>query len=163
MRTAVRLAQRLEFRKFGVELALDIGLLQKVPLHFAAGGLGDALGRYDLRDLEAGVFVDEPTDRCRGRQEIRHVAAVEHEHDQFLALRARLRDAGGDHLVEFEAGCALCDVLQIVRIVVLAVDEDDFLGAAGDVQAGFVNDTKIAGVDPTVGVDRRAEAAGSAK
>src|SRR5271163_482178 len=125
-----------------------------MPLYLAAGRLWNALGRYDLRDLEAGVFVDEPADRCGGIQEVRHAATVQHEHDQFFALRAGLCDAGGDHFVQFKAGRTMRDVFQIVRVVVLAVDENDFLGAARDVKACLVNCAKIAGVDPAARVYR---------
>ena len=42
-------------------------------------------------------------------------------------LRALGAHAGGHHLAEFEAFGALRDALDVVRVVVLSVDEDDFL------------------------------------
>ena len=99
------------------------------------------------------MLIDEAADRGGGGQEFLDAAAMQNEHHQFLALGAGLGDARGHDLVEIEPRRALRDVLQVVGIVVLAVDEDDFLAAAGDVQSALVQNTEIAGVDPAVGVD----------
>ena len=126
-----------------------------MALHLAAGGLGDALGRNDLCDLKTRVLVDEPADRIRCGQELRHVAAMEHEHHELFALRSGLRDSRGDNLVQIKTRRALRDILQIIGIVVLTVDEDDLFGAADDVKRRLVNHAQIAGVEPAVRVDSR--------
>ena len=57
---------------------------------------------------------------------------MEHEDDQVVGAGALRTHAGGNDLAEFEAVGALRDALDVVRVVVLSVDEDDFLRAAGD-------------------------------
>ncbi len=93
-------------------------------------------------------------DRVGGRQELRHVAAVQYEHHQFLALRTGLGDARDHHFIEVQARRALRNILEIVRVVVLSVDENNFLGAAYDVKPRLVNHAEIARIEPAVGVDR---------
>jgi hypothetical protein len=130
-----------------------VRLLEQMPLHLAAGGLRDALDRDHLRNLEAGVLIDQTADRGRRGQEIRDLAPVQHEDHQLLSLGSGLGDTGCNHLVEIQSRGSLGDVFQIVGIVVLAVDENDLLAAAGDVQLALVQDAEIAGVDPAVGID----------
>ena len=55
-----------------------------------------------------------------------------------------------DHLSEFEACHPLDDVLEILGIVVLAVDENNLLGATGDVQLALVDNTEVARAQPAV-------------
>ena len=52
------------------------------------------------------------------------------------------------HLAELEPFGADGDALDVVRVVVLAVDEDDFLGAAGDEQLAALNHSEVAGAQP---------------
>ena len=59
--------------------------------------------------------------------------------------------AGGHHLAELEPLGADRDALDVVRVVVLPVDEDDFLGAAGDVELAALHHSEIAGAQPAVG------------
>ena len=58
--------------------------------------------------------------------------------------------AGGDDLAELEARLGLQQCLEVVRVVVLAVDEDDLLGAAGDVDSPSCIEREIAGAQPAV-------------
>ena len=62
--------------------------------------------------------------------------------------------AGGDHLAELEPRRALRDRLEVMRVVVLAVDEDDLLGAPGDVELAAVHEAQVAGAQPAVGGER---------
>jgi len=62
--------------------------------------------------------------------------------------------AGGRDLAELEAGLALQQRLEVVRVVVLAVDEDDLLGAARDVDLAVVPEREVARAQPAIGVDR---------
>ncbi len=116
------------------ELAIHQLLFQQVALDLAAGGLGDALHRHHLRHFEAGLFVDQPRDGGGQWRELRRVTPMQHEHGELVGLGARRTHAGHHHLAQFHAGRLDGDVLQVMRVVVLAVDEDDLLGAAGDVQ-----------------------------
>ena len=65
------------------------------------------------------------------------LAAMQDEHDDVVGLRARRAHAGDDHLAEVEPLGGLGNALQVVRVVVLAVDEQDFLGAPGDEQVAL--------------------------
>ncbi len=69
---------------------------------------------------------------------------MQNEHDQLLGLLALALRAGRDHFAQLETFCSLRDVLEIVRIVVLAVDEDDLFGATRDVHLAAVNDPEVA-------------------
>ena len=144
------LAQRRELGQIRSNSPSTIGLLQKMPLHLAAGGLRDALDRNDLRHLDAGVLVDQTADGAGGRHEFLESAPVQDEYHELLALGPRFCHAGGHHLVEVEPRRALRDVLQIVGVVVLPVDEDDFLAAAGDVEIALVHHAEIAGIEPAI-------------
>src|SRR6202011_2526032 len=59
--------------------------------------------------------------------------------------------AGGDHLAELQPRRALRDGLQIVRIVVLPVHENDLFRAARDVQLPAVHQAEVTGAQPAVG------------
>src|SRR6516165_3250770 len=155
LRSLLRGAQRRGLPQLRVELAVGVALFQQVALNLAAGGLGDALHRYDLGHLEPGLLVDEPRYLARERQEVLERAAVQYEHDQLLDLRSARAHAGRDHLAELQARRPLRDGLEIVRVVVLAVDEDDFLGAAGDVELTRVYQAEVPGAQPAIGSKRR--------
>ena len=124
-----------------------------MPLDLAAGGFRNAFDGHHLCDFESGVFIDEPSHGGGRRQEIAQVAAMEHEHHEFLALGAGFGDAGRHDFVEIEAGCTLCDVLEVVGVVVQAVDEDDFLAASGNVEIALVHEAEIAGVEAAGDID----------
>ena len=89
LRGPLRLAQRRQRFQLRVELAVDITLLEQVPLDLAAGRLWNALDRHYFRDLEPGLLVDEPGHLGGERQEILHRAAVQDEEHQLLDLGAR--------------------------------------------------------------------------
>ena len=56
----------------------------------------------------------------------------------------------GDDLAQFESRLLLQHCFEVVRVIVLAVDEDDFLRAAGDVELALVHQREIAGAQPAV-------------
>ena len=64
---------------------------------------------------------------------------------QLVGLGARRAHAGDHHLAQLHAVGALRDGFEIVRVVVLAVDEQDLLGAAGDVGLAVEDQAEIAG------------------
>ncbi len=98
-----------------------------MSLDLAAGGLRNALHRHDRRDFQASLLVDQARDLRGRRQKVPHVATVEHKHYELLDLGVARPNTGGYDLAELEALRPLCNRLDVVRVVVLAVDEDDFL------------------------------------
>src|SRR5215831_1060793 len=89
-----------ELAQLRIELAIGEILLQQMALDLAAGGLRDALHRYDLGHLEPGLLVDEPRDLPGERQEVLERATVQHEHHQLLDLRPARAYPGSDDLAE---------------------------------------------------------------
>jgi len=104
-----------------------VSLLQHVTLYFSAGGLRNSLYRNDLRNLQARMLVHKAGDRLSGHYKLGHSAAVQDEYHELFALGAGLAYASNNHFAEFEAGRPLCNILQVIGIVVLPVDNDDFL------------------------------------
>src|SRR5262245_3809317 len=98
-----------------------------MPLDLAAGGLRDALDGDDRRDFQACLLVDQAGDLSCRRQKILHIATVEHEHHELLDLGVARTHAGGYDLAELEAFRSLRNRLDVMRVIVLAVDEDNFL------------------------------------
>ena len=78
---------------------------------------------------------------------------MQHEQRQFVRLRAGRARAGGNDLAELKPGRVLGYALDVVRVIVLAVDEDDLLGPAGDVEVAIDHHAEIARVQPAVGAD----------
>ena len=97
------------------------------------------------------MLIDEPRDFARDWQEIRKRSTMQHEQHQLLRVGAWRAAAGCGNLAEFEPVGALRDRFDVVREVILAVDENDFLGASCDDQFAFVREAKIAGPQPAVG------------
>jgi hypothetical protein len=127
-------AQFGEFGKLGIKFAVDIALFEQMPLDLAARCLGDALHRHDLGDLEAGVLIDEPRNLIGQRQEVGELAAVQDEDHELVGLRAGGARRQRHDFAEIEPFGALRDRFQVVRVVVLAVDENDLFGPPGDVE-----------------------------
>ena len=97
------------------------------------------LYRDDACDLDAGMLVDEMRGARRERQELRHVGAMQHEQHELVGRCAGAwRTAAATTLPELESRLLLQQRFQIVRVVILAVDEDDLLRAAGDVVLALV-------------------------
>ncbi len=80
---------------------------------------------------------------------------MEHEHEQLLDLRVTRPHAGGNDLTELESFHPLRDGLQVVGIVVLAVDENDFLGTSGDEYLAVVEQGEVARAEPAILGERR--------
>ena len=72
----------------------------------------------------------------------------EHESLDLLPGRPHSR---GDDLAELQALDALRERLQIMRVVVLAVDEDDLLRPPGNIEIALVKQREIARSQPPVG------------
>jgi hypothetical protein len=64
-----------------------------------------------------------------GAQEIGRLAAVQDENHELVGLCARAAGAGHYDLAQIEPVGALRDRFQVLRVVVLPVDEDDLFGA----------------------------------
>jgi hypothetical protein len=75
------------------------------------------------------------------------------KYDQLLDLRSARAHTRSDHLAELQPRCTLRDGLEVVRVVVLAVDEDDLLGAAGDVELALVHEAQVPGAQPAIGAE----------
>ena len=103
-----------------------------------------------MRHLEPGMLVDPPRDLAGQGQEFLHAAAVQDEYREFVSLGTGWAAARGGHLAEFQGVDTLGDRLDIVRIVVLSVDEDDLLGAPGDDQFTRIDQAEVAGSQPAV-------------
>ena len=134
----------------GIERAVERGRQQLRPLDFTARRLRDTGDRDDRADLEARVFADDVAHFPGERPERRRILAEHHERDQFLGLLApggRTRD---DHLVEVEFVELGDDLLDVVRIIVLAVDDDDVFLATGQHQRLADAVADVAGVEPAV-------------
>ena len=144
----------VELRDLGRELAVDVGLGERRALQLSAGRLRYAPDRDDARDLDAGVLVDEVRGARRERQEVRHAAAMQDEQHQLVGRCTGIAHAGGDDLAQLESRLLLQHCFQVVRVVVLAVDEDDLLGAAGDVVLALVHQREVAGPHPAIRADR---------
>ena len=87
----------------------DVALLEQMALDLAAGGLRDALtGTTSATSSPVCSLMSRET-CARERQEILDAAAVQHEHDQLVGLRAARAHAGGHHLAELQARGALRD------------------------------------------------------
>src|SRR5579863_6384787 len=145
--------QGFQLRQRRVEVTVDMRLFKDMALHLAAGGFRDFLYGNDPRHFQARMFVHKAGDGLGRRYKLGHCAAMQDEYHELFALRAGQAYAGHHHFAEIEAGRASCNVLQVIRIVVLSVDDDDFLGSAGDVELSLVDDAEIARVDPSLLVD----------
>src|SRR5580704_4536983 len=145
--------QDFQLRQLRIEVAVDVRLLQYVTLHLAAGGLWDLLDGNDPCNLQARMLVHEAADRLSRSRKLSHCAAMQDEYHELFALGSGRAHAGHHHFAEIEAGRAPCNVLQVIRIIVLTVDDDDFLGSAGDVELSLVDDAEIARVEPSLPVD----------
>ena len=94
------------------------------------------------RDLEPRLLVDEPRDLGGERQEIRHRAAMQDEEHELLGLAPGGRTPAATTLPSSRPADALRDRLEIVRVVVLAVDEDDLLRPPGDIEVPLVDERR---------------------
>jgi hypothetical protein len=67
-------------------------------------------------------------------QEVGHACAMDHEEGQLLGVGHRTAHARGCDAVGFDVNDLGCDALQVVRVVVLAINDDQILGSASDHQ-----------------------------
>ncbi len=142
----LRLAHRV------VELAGLEALAQPGALDLADLRLGYGLGGH--RDQERGADADLPGDLAadlphHGR---RVLAGREvEEQGEFVGGGRRVgAHRAGRRETPYHTGQFLDAGLDLVAVVVDAVDDDDVLGAAGDVQLAFPQERQVAGVEPAV-------------
>ena len=113
------------------------------------------------------MFVDHARYRIGGGQEVFHGTAVQHEQRQFVGFGTVRATSGCHNFAKLQARCADSNVFEIVRVIVLPVDEDDFLRAASDDDFAIVVQAEVAGIEPAIGSDdagihfRQLEIAGS--
>ena len=89
------------------------------------------------------------------RQELGQLTAVQDKDHQLIALGAGGAHTADDDLAQLDAGHLERHGLEIVRIVILPVDEQDLLVAAGDVELALMHGAQIAGAQPAIrGVQR---------
>jgi hypothetical protein len=127
---------------------------QRGPLDLSAGGPGE-LGLVQRQHVGRGQpqpgtgRLPDPLDRRPGV-----LGGRRHEEDrEFLAAGRRIRyaarrDQPGPDPVE------RADVLDLVAVVLLAVDDDQFLGPAGDRHLAVHDERLVAGVEPAVRRER---------
>src|ERR1700676_1569846 len=138
-------AQPRQFSQFVAEGAVKVFLFEQMALKLATGGLGDAPYRHHGADLKSRVLADARRNLAGERQKRGHIGAMQYEDQQLVALGA-CRPHTGDHdLAEFQARHLLSDALQVVRVIVLPIDEQDLLVAAGDVELALMYQSQIAG------------------
>src|SRR5690606_842400 len=89
-------------------------------------------------------------DRC----ELARLAPVQHEHGELVGLGAGRTYAGNHDLAQFQVGGPDGNVLQVVRVVVLAVDEDDLLRPSGDVELAVIKQAQVPGSQPAIRGER---------
>src|SRR5690348_2225166 len=109
-----------------------------MPLDLAARCLRNALHGDYGGDLEPGMLVDQTADLAGRGQKLLHVRTVQHEDDELLRLRIAGTDTGSNHFSELQPWRVLRDRLEIVRVVVLTVDEDDLFRAARNIEIALV-------------------------
>ena len=92
-----------------------------------------------------------PAQIASRRLTVGDVATMKHEDGQFLGFRSRSAHSGCSHAIGFDPLDLFGDTLQILRVVVQAVDDDQILGPAGDHELSVPQQPEIAGVQPSVG------------
>ena len=128
---------------------------ERRALQLAAGRLRNALHGNDARRLRPRVLVDRCIARvASGRKSAMSFRCSTNSTSSSVAAPGA-RAAGGDDLAQFESRLGLQHGFEVVRIIVLAVDEDDLLRAAGDVELALVLQRKIAGAQPAIRGERR--------
>ena len=69
---------------------------------------------------------------------------------KLIRLRLALAHAGGDNFSKLQTGHLVGDVFEILWVVVLAVDEDNFLGTPGYIQLSHLHHAEVTRAQPTV-------------
>ncbi|MHC8560697.1 hypothetical protein ACW23B_00845 [Streptomyces albidoflavus] len=147
-----RAEQQLRLADGAVELARLEGLAELGPLDLADLRLRDRLGLDG--DQERGAHPDLPGDLAGDLPERtgRVLAGGQTEEErQFVGGGRRVGpDGDGGRETPDDAGQFLDAGLDLVAVVVDAVDDDDVLGASGDVQLAVAQERQVAGVEPAV-------------
>src|SRR5665213_2080202 len=122
-----------------------------MSLDLAARGLGDTFDGNHLCDLKPRVLIDETCDLGRQRQELGKLAPMQYECHECVGLCAAAADTGNHDLPQVKSCGALRNGLQIMRVVILTVDENDLLRAPRNIELAGDDEPKIAGAQPAIG------------
>ncbi|GLO58340.1 hypothetical protein PPUJ20066_43760 [Pseudomonas putida] len=163
-RAACGLLAGLREARVTVEAAIVHALAASRALQLAAGSLGQR-ARVEQQDhgrrLAAGVGNDlaQGFDQCLGLEGFLHVAADLHRHaDALLALvvHGKHRHAAFAQHVDF----ALQGFFQVLRVKVLAADDEHVFQAPGDKDFTLAHEAQVAGAQPglAIALDERARA-----
>ena len=101
------------------------------------------------------MFVDPPGDQIGEGYKVVHAAAMQYKNQQLVCLSTLVPVAGDGDLAKLEATRLLRDRLEIVRVIILAVDKNEFLGAAGYIQVTLGHEPEITSIQPAVRPERK--------
>src|ERR1700681_3730703 len=101
-----------------------------MPLDLTARRFRDAFDRHDLRNLKAGMLIDEPRHLSGKRQKLGELTAMQDEDHELIGLRTAATRTCDHDLTEVKTMRALRNRLEVMRIVVLTVDENNLFRAA---------------------------------
>src|SRR5210317_1920705 len=101
-------------------------------------------------NLESGVLTNDMPNRVDQRLKFIDCPAKQHEYDEFFGLAALRSGARDDNLVEVHVRKLRDDLLNIVRIIVLAVDNNDVFLTARDYQVTINKHAAVARAQPAI-------------
>ena len=125
----------------------QIARLAGVALDLAAGGLGNAAGleQHDGRDGQLEVGGDALANRGDDAREVEVAAALDFlDDDQPLGAVLADGERGAGALLARSCGRWSTDALDVLRVVVDAVDDDQVLEPAGDEQLAVAQEAQVA-------------------
>src|SRR5258706_5141905 len=136
----------LQLSRFELRLGL-------ASLHFAAGGFGQAadLNHSHIPHAQARALRDLLRDRAPEQSGVRRFAFGADDQGFFAVAH----DTECDHGAALHAGYLGHRPFDILRIVVRAMDDDEILAAAADVELAIGDVAEIARIQPTVAVSER--------
>ena len=124
---------------------VEVRIQEVHALHLTARCLRDLRHWYDVINLEAGVFSNDVTHLLGQWYKRLQVLSEQYEHQQLLGLFTGRVRSRNDCLAEVQSVDLSNDLFDIVRIVVLAVDDDDVFLSAGDDELVVDEDSAITG------------------
>src|SRR5690606_21770689 len=143
------------------KLALEQAGAAQGALQFSACGLRDGSRTYqnDVRDPYALFFGEGVSDKVSYLRETRGLRCASHgcNDHQGLALRGLDGKCATGIGSKFGRGSA-CGMFQVLRIMVFAVQNDQVLDPAGDVQFTTVQESEVAGAQVTQGFAGKGQA-----
>src|SRR5210317_301773 len=122
----------LQFRQHLIELTVQVALQQLGALYLTAGRLWDTRNWYDCMNFESGVFANDVPHRVNQRPKLINAFSKQHENNEFFSLATFWCGTCNNHFVEIEVRKLRNNFLDIMRVIILAVDNNDVFLAACD-------------------------------